>query len=224
MKGTLQHITNTLPSSVRPREKLKANGIRSLSDGELIQLLIGSGTVQFGVAKLSRKIARLIKESSGDVSQESLLMIPGVGPAKVAQIIASLELAARYPIAKRDNQFTSLKDAGSYLRRYPTVPDSIVILTLDISRRLIERRIASVAEHKLFIKDALSAAIHDSAQYVVCARCTDDAGLLPTMGDLAIAKDVRQLGKLLGLNSVEYLLYDAQAVFSVMKEVDHAGE
>lgn len=77
----------------RPREKLQSRGAKNLIQAELIQLIIGSGTSKYPVAKLARQVAVLLK--SNQVTYENLSAVPGLGEAKVCQLLASIELGAR---------------------------------------------------------------------------------------------------------------------------------
>lgn len=85
-------------SEERPRERLLGRGAQSLSDGELLAIVIRAGTRTENALDLSR---RLLAMAGGSLSAlaalsiEKLTAVPGIGPMKAAGIAASLELGRR---------------------------------------------------------------------------------------------------------------------------------
>lgn len=96
-----------LPEDERPVEKSFSMGIESLSNGELLALLINSGTKGKSAMALAEEV--LAKDEKGisylrESSLEELLSINGIGKAKAARIMAAVELGKRIaskPIEKR---------------------------------------------------------------------------------------------------------------------------
>ena len=78
----------------RPREKLLRKGAKSLSDQELLAVLLGKGTPGTDVMTLASKLARLIDEKGLEVQADDLLPFDGVGDAKATLILAAIEFAA----------------------------------------------------------------------------------------------------------------------------------
>src|SRR5262245_17167676 len=91
-------VAGPWPRSERPRERLLSAGPQALSDGELLAVLLGTGTRAQSVAEL----ARALLERWGSLT--ALLSTPpaelsrahGLGPARVARLVAALELGRRY--------------------------------------------------------------------------------------------------------------------------------
>ena len=76
----------------RPREKLLSKGIASLSDAELIAILIGSGTVEESAVEVAQKILAGVDNNLnalGKKSVKDLMDIKGIGEAKAISIIAA---------------------------------------------------------------------------------------------------------------------------------------
>lgn len=74
----------------RPREKLQTRGVAYLTDVELIQIIVGSGSMYVSGARLAKRIDRHLK--AHDSSVKTLQSIQGVGSAKASQIISAIEL------------------------------------------------------------------------------------------------------------------------------------
>ncbi|HPA84569.1 MAG TPA: hypothetical protein PLJ30_07160, partial [Deltaproteobacteria bacterium] len=84
-----------IPESERPREKLRLFGPRTLSDSELMAVLLGSGSGRHSVLELSGRVIRLIDESRGRPELDRLLTVEGIGLAKAAVVSAALEFGRR---------------------------------------------------------------------------------------------------------------------------------
>jgi len=86
-----------LPDLDKPREKALRNGIKSLSDSELLAIIIRTGTKEESALKIAQDI---IKSSNGlnnfhDLSIERLSLVKGIGRVKAITILSSLELGRR---------------------------------------------------------------------------------------------------------------------------------
>ena len=98
-----------LPFEERPREKLVQSGAASLSNSELLAILIGSGTRESSAIMLANRILALEEEGISFLTNclpEELSGIPGMGMAKSCQIVAAIELGKRIatrPRGKRVN-------------------------------------------------------------------------------------------------------------------------
>jgi len=98
----------------RPREKLLAHGSRSLSDAELIAILIGSGNLEETAVELSRRILTSAGNNLNELgrkSVDSLKSFKGIGEAKAITIVAALELGRRRKDAEVFHKNITLGDA-----------------------------------------------------------------------------------------------------------------
>jgi hypothetical protein len=87
-----------LPFCDRPREKLHALGAEALSNPELLAVLLGTGGSELSVLDLCQKIMRSVKDEPARLlerSADDFCRFPGVGMAKAATLLASLELGRR---------------------------------------------------------------------------------------------------------------------------------
>lgn len=86
----------------KPREKFIDKGARSLSDSELIAILIGSGSSKLTAVDLTKLILSDVNNnlvSLGKLSLEDLLNYNGIGESKAITILAAIELAKRYRVS-----------------------------------------------------------------------------------------------------------------------------
>lgn len=82
----------------RPREKMLAKGIRSLTEAELIAILIGSGNMDESAVEVSRRILSSVNHNLNELGKKNitdLQKFKGIGPAKAITIAAAMELGRR---------------------------------------------------------------------------------------------------------------------------------
>jgi hypothetical protein len=88
----------------RPREKLHALGAASLSNAELLAILLCTGSSELSVLDLCKKIMRSVKDDPARLfsrTAEDFCKYPGIGVAKAATLLAALELGRRaFPTAQ----------------------------------------------------------------------------------------------------------------------------
>jgi len=104
----------------KPREKLAANGRETLSNAELLGILLGNGTRSKSAVDLARDILNLAKNDLNQLAKLSvndLCQISGIGPAKAITIIAAIELGGRRKKAESTSEFIrSSHDVYAYFR------------------------------------------------------------------------------------------------------------
>ncbi len=94
----------------RPREKLIRKGISTLSDAELLAILISSGTKKKSAVDLGRELLGIVNNnlnSLGKLTVSDLLKIRGIGPARAVTISAALELGRRRNLPESPMRITS---------------------------------------------------------------------------------------------------------------------
>jgi len=131
------------PRSERPRERLLTVGPQSLSDGELLAILLGTGIRGLSATDLARGLLEQLGGLCGVLGNgaSELAQAPGVGPARAARLVAALELGRRYlaaPGGPRPALGAPL-DAARYLSaRLLDLPHEVFCcLFLDTRHRLI---------------------------------------------------------------------------------------
>ncbi len=153
----------------RPREKLLKNGIGSLSDAEILAILIGSGTRNMSALELSRLVLGSVGNNLralGKLDMQELIRIRGIGQAKAITILAALELGRRraYAPGPEKTKISSSRDAFRIFQ--PMLGDlpheEFWILLLNRSNLVIDKICISkgglagtVIDTRLILKQAL---------------------------------------------------------------------
>lgn len=206
-----------LPLADRPREKLQRKGVAALSDFELLEVLIGSGTAGADVGYIAKQIQKVLQKGADAVTYENLTAIKGVSIATAGKIMAALELSRRHLV--RDN--TPLKTQQEILARLADIrtkqQEYFVCLSLDGGQRLIAQRtitigtLDSVLAHP---REVFADAIADRAASVIIAHNHPSGDPKPSQKDITFTQQLAAAGQLLGISLADHLILTKTEHFS----------
>ena len=184
----------------RPREKLQKKGAAALTNAELLQILIGSGTAQASVTRIARKTLKHLAKYGSTISHDLLLEVTGLGPARASQIVAVFELASRYPMSNKQLTIdTSEKARGLLVELTLSQSPKLVYLTLDGAKRLIAKRSVRISESthpSELLRGIFSNVVTDQAAGILVAIGHARHTLDPTMFELGLARDLSGMAQL----------------------------
>lgn len=199
------------PQSERPREKLLRRGPGSLSDAEVLAILLRQGTRGASAVDLARSL--LVQfgtlRAIVDAPQRRLCEIPGLGTARYAELQACLELGRRYLEGKlvRGRSFYTPEDTRDYLilqlQRYEH--EVFSCLFLDNRHRLIrfeEMFRGTIDGASVHVREVASRALSLNAAAVIVAHNHPSGVAEPSAADRAITA---RLKSALGLIDVRML-------------------
>lgn len=212
----------------RPREKLLQKGKSSLSDSELIGILIGSGTVSLSAVELSKQILSSVNNNLNELAKLSvkdLQKFKGIGEAKAITIVAAMELGRRRKGAEiiKKPKVTSSKDAYNYiigdLQDLPH--EEFWVLLLNRSNTIISKQQISsggvsgtVADPKMIFKIALE----NLASSIILIHNHPSGNLKPSDADLRLTKKMSDSGILLDIPVLDHLILTDSSYFSFADE------
>jgi DNA repair protein RadC len=204
----------------RPREKIAQKGVKSLTDTELAMAIIGSGNAQADVVKISQRLVKILKAYNGQVTYDDLQKITGMGPARVAQILATFELASRYS-EKSDRPI--LDSPEKVLPLLTDIRDKrqehFVALTLDGANRLIKKRIVTIGtltSSLVHPREVFAPAIEDRAAGVIVVHNHPSGSLQPSQADHEVTERLKNASELLGVNLIDHLIVTADDFHSIL--------
>lgn len=201
----------------RPREKLIAKGQAALSDFELLEVLIGSGSRTADVGYIARKVQLLLRKGSSAVTLEALTAIKGVSIATAGRILASLEVAQRFLI--RDVEpLSTIRDIIARLDDIRTKQQEyFVCLSLDGGSRLIALRTITIGTLDTTLahpREVFADAISDRAACVVVAHNHPSGSCKPSIQDITLTQQLAASGQLLGVPLRDHIILTKNAYFS----------
>ncbi len=205
----------------RPREKIINRGAESLSDIELMAILIGSGSKQNPVEKIASRSLKLIDESSGILEADDFLSINGIGPAKATLLAASMELSRRI-YSPRNKKISSPSDIYPLLSHYGDRPQEYFFsITLNGAHEVIQIKTVSKGILNRAIihpREVFTDAISDRAASIVVAHNHPSGNLEPSKEDRDITYRLQEAGMLLGIELLDHVVFSHKGYFSFLEE------
>lgn len=205
-----------LPDEERPIEKCLYQGVTSLSNRELLALIINSGTREKSAMDLAEDI--LAKEKGGifylrEMTLEELMAINGIGKAKATRIMAAVELGKR--ISMKPVQYGSFveseKDVAALFMedlRYQK-KEFFKALLLNSKGGVISIETVSVGELNSTIvhpREVFLAAIKKSAAAIIFVHNHPSGDPNPSKEDFLTTARLVECGHLLGINVADHLV------------------
>jgi DNA repair protein RadC len=212
----------------RPREKLLSKGKPSLSDAELIAILISSGSREESAVELSKRILKSVGDNLIELSRLSvndLEKFKGIGQAKAISIVAALELGRRRrgaEVLERKKIATS-SDAFEMLHMKigDLLYEQFAVLLLNRANEVIQTVIVSdggisgtVADPKRIYKVALES----NAYAIILGHNHPSGNLRPSESDIKLTKKIKDAGILLDINVLDHVIVGVEKYFSFADE------
>jgi len=205
----------------KPREKLLKKGVESLKDYELLAIVLGSGTKDKDVLKLSREIIKLFEDGFENLSLEKLTAIHGLGLAKSSQILSSIELSKRYLI-KQNKKITSAEDIYAELTEYKNKKQEyFIVITLDGANHIIEKRVVFIGTLNRSLvhpREVFADALTDRAASIILAHNHPSGELNASSEDILITKRLQESAKLLGIELLDHIIISKNGYLSMKDE------
>lgn len=212
----------------RPREKLLNKGRNSLSDGELLAILIGSGNRKESAVDLCKRILNDHNNKLSEISKlnvEQLQNYVGIGEAKAISIIAALEIGKRRRLeeALSLDKIKSSRDVFELM--HPVLGDlgheEFWILLLNNSNKVMGKHSLSkggitgtVVDARLVFKKA----IEKAAVALILVHNHPSGALYPSNADINLTKSLKAAGEILQIKILDHLIITQQSYYSFADE------
>ena len=199
-----------IEKNVLPREKLQRRGATSLTNEELLALILGSGTRESSVFELSRHVSEYLSSVTTIPTVETLRHIRGLGKVKAAQILACLELSSRYILSSRAISVIAPEDLLSRLAGLKFEPqEHFVVVTLNSANFVINVHDVTsglVNQAPIAPREAFAKAIEDRAVSVILAHNHPSGSTEPSEQDFAITRMLCAAGKVLQIPVIDHII------------------
>ncbi len=205
----------------RPRERLERQGVRVLSDAELLAVIIQKGTKEENVIDMSNRL--LSKYGVGKLSScslKELQEIRGIGKAKASQILALFEFNKRHDIAKQNGKpIKSAKDVYEYAFSKLSGADKehFIILHLDTRNRVIKDEVVSIGtlnSSLIHPREVFKSAIKESANAVILVHNHPSGDTEPSQEDHEITERLFDAGELLSIKVLDHVIVGKEGYYS----------
>lgn len=217
-----------LPLAVRPREKLLAFGPETLSDSELLAVLLGTGTAGTGVMDMAQGLLEEFDGLAGllNADSSSLGKVRGLGgQAKRSQLLAVLEMAKRViaePLRKRPviDSFEALKHYVQ-LQLGKRGHEVFAVIFLDNQHRLIvleEMFRGTINQTSVYPREVVARALHHEAAVVVLAHNHPSGHVQPSRADETLTSTLRAALGLVDIRVLDHVIVGPGQSLSMVQE------
>jgi DNA repair protein RadC len=212
-----------LPSEERPREKALAFGIDSLSNRELIAIILKTGCKNISVLEIADEILRVSGGISnlGKIDLSELIRIKGIKEVKAIELLASLEFAKRvsYGDSKNKDVISNPVSLTKWLQYEIGNRDQeyFIVVFLNVKNEIINYEIISkgTADSSLVHpRDVFKHAVKNNTNKIIVAHNHPSNNCNPSKADLVTTTRLVDSGKLLGINIIDHIIIGSSNYYS----------
>jgi DNA repair protein RadC len=215
-----------LPETERPREKLLKYGVESLSNNELLAIILRTGSSSENILNLS---TRILKETGGlngllTSSSEDYLNLKGIGIAKASQLLAIAEISKRFKSFKSGEQYkiSEPKDAAMLLmegmRNLKQECLKVVMLnTKNIVISIKDVSIGSLNSSIVHPREVFNEAIKKNSASIIVSHNHPSGDPTPSGEDINLTHRLSECGKLIGIELLDHIII-GNGIYISLKE------
>lgn len=209
----------------RPREKMINKGVSSLSDAELMAILIGSGTKNETAVAISQRILSSVNNNLNELGKftlKDLTKTKGIGVAKAVTIMAALELGRRRKISEALNrkQISSSTDVIEIFQ--PLLSDipheEFWVLLLNRANKVIDRFRVSEGGFTATVVDVrkiMQIALENHAIGLILCHNHPSGNHNPSDDDIRITTKIREASNTLDIKLLDHIIVTNNKCFSM---------
>lgn len=212
-----------MPSDERPRERLLAHGTRTLSDVEVLALLIGTGTRGRSAMQVARELLDdgICRLGRRDVTE--LARVPGVGTAKATRIAAAFELSRR---TDRDRENAAVKYVPSafgeaLIKTHQFHQEHVGVALLDSHDVILKQQtifVGTINNALVSPREIVRFAVLSNAAGVVVYHNHPSGNPTPSAHDSQFTRKLRDALELMDIELVDHMIVGAIKYYSMKEE------
>ena len=216
------YLIADLADDDKPRERLWKFGCESLSNIELLGIILRNGRPGMSTLDLARNLLHQFDNNlskMAEASPKELTKIKGIGPAKAAELKATFALAARLarelgPVATKLSTPESVADYFREIYRGKKQEELRSVL-LDTKNNLIKDDIITVGlldRSQVHAREVFRSAIEHSAAKLVLAHNHPSGDPTPSKADITCTRELINAGKIIGIEVVDHIIIGKKTV------------
>lgn len=201
--------------SDRPRERLLRQGAPSLSNQELIAIMLRTGTKEESVITLANRVITSIDriQDLKQITVEELTAIKGIGNAKAVQILAAVELGIRLYQMQTENKYCirSPEDAAAYVMAELSQlkQEHFLALFLNVKNEVLHKQtifIGSLNSSIVHPREIFREAVKRSAASIIVMHNHPSGNPSPSPEDIEVTKRLVEAGSIMGIDIIDHII------------------
>ena len=219
-----------LPLEERPYEKLINNGVNSLTNEELIAILLKTGTKSYSAKELSSIILKNLNNISDlkKLNYNNLIKINGIGIKKSCVLLAAIELGKRITNYNSSIVNKKLNSSELVFEYYKNIlkdkkQEHFYCVYLDNSKRIIHEKLLFIGTINYSVvhpREIFKEAYYYSASAIICVHNHPSDNLYPSNEDIKLTNNLISIGNLLGIKVIDHLIVGKDKYYSFLENGD----
>jgi len=216
MREERENKIKSLPEDDRPREKLASKGPESLSDAELLAILLRTGMKGRNVIE----VARDLLEEHGNLASlagktlPAITKVNGIGKDKGATLLAAFEISRRIGLRAKnfsEYQISSPSEIGEIF--VPILRDEqkekFIVVCLSTANKIIRYTVVSVGNLDTSVvhpREVFKIAIENNAKSVILVHNHPSGSVEPSSADISITQKLVEVGKVMQIPVLDHII------------------
>jgi len=209
------HRIKDLNTQEKPREKLVLKGVSTLTDEELLAIILRSGGKESSVLDICRNLFKRYKNFKNllNIEIEELLDIKDIGIAKATSIKALMEIALR--VQQNTEELTQIKTPEDvyklmYKHLYGKQKEYLYLINLNVKNKPISQDILTIGitdQTLVSSKDIYQKALAKNASYIILVHNHPSNDPTPSVQDIKVTEEVAEVGKKIGIPLLDHIIF-----------------
>lgn len=204
------------PPEMRPRERLLYDSARSLSNYELLAILLQTGTTDRDVLELAQEVLVQCNGLEGllHATKEKLCSIRGIGQGKACTLLASVEISRRLMetnVSYKRPQITHPSIAASVFRHAMSKgqQETFHVVYLDTKHYVIDNRevfVGTLNNSLVHMRDIFREAVQLNAHAIIVGHNHPSGDVTPSQADCSITRRIQETGQILDIPLLDHII------------------
>lgn len=217
-----------LPEDEKPRERLIKYGKENISNNELIEIILKSGTKKMGIKEISYNILSSVNNINelSNIEINTLMKIEGMSKIKAIEIVAAIELGRRVYVDNKYKNLVYLTSPMAIVDYFHTLYKNVTqemfyVVYLDNQKKYIDKKLlflGTVNYSLVHPREIFKTAYLLSASYIVCIHNHPSGNSTPSKNDIDLTKKIEQLGNLHGIILMDHIIIGNDNYYSFFED------
>lgn len=218
----MSYTIREIPKNERPRERLKEVGKESLSDKELLAIILRTGTKNKNVTELALEVLKNYSLTElKDIRLNKLTEINGIGETKAIELLATIELGKRIYLRKNENlekldNPKSIWETTKYLF-YDKKQEYFYALYFDIKNNLLDKKLlfmGTIDQSTVHPREIFKEAYKLSASSIICLHNHPTNDPTPSKADILLTEKIMRTGEIQGIPVKDHIIVGENSYYS----------
>lgn len=202
------------------REQVLKKGLSYPSDDELVMLILGSGTKNLPIQKLSQDVVRTLYSSNKEDIVKNLSELKGMGVSKSLAIAAAIELGRRqtshlHSVVKQPS------DVVPFVKHYSVMPqEHFVCVSLNGGHEILQIRVVTVGTINRTLvhpREVFSEALVENAAALIVCHNHPSGSCEPSEEDILATQNLIDASKIIGISLLDHIIINRDSYFSFLE-------